>query len=60
VHVTQYEVWGPLFLPAYLASSFWQLARGRHVYRDNFFERRAYGRSTNQLSTATMTPRAGE
>ena len=42
VHVAQYEVWGPSFLPAYLGSSAWQLVRGRHVYLDNFFEKQAY------------------
>lgn len=45
VHVRQYEQWGPLFLPAYAASSLWQLACGRHCYRDNWFERQAYDRS---------------
>jgi hypothetical protein len=45
VHVRQYEQWGPLFLPAYLASSLWQLACGRRCYRDNWFERQAYDRS---------------
>ncbi len=40
-HVAQYERWGPLFLPAYAASSLWQLARGRGSYRDNAFERQA-------------------
>lgn len=45
VHVRQYESWGPLFLPAYAASSLWQLLRGRRCYRDNWFEREAYERS---------------
>ena len=45
VHVAQCEAWGPLFLPAYLASSAWQLVRRRNVYRDNHFERQAYARS---------------
>ncbi|MBM4218284.1 MAG: signal peptide prediction [Gammaproteobacteria bacterium] len=45
VHVRQYEQWGPLFLPAYAASSLWQLACGRRCYRDNWFERQAYDRS---------------
>ncbi len=36
---------GVLFLPAYFASSLWQLARGRRCYRDNWFERQAYDRS---------------
>ena len=43
VHVSQYERWGLFFLPAYVLSSLWQLARGRDWYRDNRFERRAYG-----------------
>ena len=43
VHVRQYEAWGPFFLPAYLASSAWQLVCGRRCYRDNWFERQAYG-----------------
>ena len=45
VHVRQYELRGPLFLPAYAASSLWQLACGRRCYRDNWFERQAYDRS---------------
>lgn len=46
VHVRQYERWGPLFLPAYAASSLWQGLRGRDPYRDNHFEREAYGVAT--------------
>jgi hypothetical protein len=42
VHVRQYERWGPLFVPAYLAASAWQWLRGRHPYWDNPFEREAY------------------
>ena len=38
VHVAQYERWGPLFLPAYFASSLWQWLRGRRAYWDNRFE----------------------
>ncbi len=38
VHVRQYERWGPLFVPAYLADSAWQWLRGRHPYLDNRFE----------------------
>ncbi len=45
VHVRQYEQWGPFFLPAYAASSLWQLACGRRCYRDNWFERQAFDRS---------------
>jgi hypothetical protein len=40
-HVRQVERWGPLFIPAYLASSAWQWSRGRHYYLDNWFERDA-------------------
>jgi hypothetical protein len=41
VHVRQYEVWGPLFIPAYFAASMYAIARGRHPYFDNVFEREA-------------------
>ena len=43
VHVRQNERWGPLFLPAYAIA--WLVAglRGRRFYRDNCFEREAYG-----------------
>jgi len=41
VHVRQAERWGPLFLPAYLLASGWQLVCGRHPYRDNPFEAEA-------------------
>jgi len=42
VHVRQCEVWGPLFVPAYLAASLWAFSRGRHVYFDNRFEAEAF------------------
>ncbi len=42
VHVRQYERWGLLFIPAYLACSFVQHLRGKQAYRDNPFERQAY------------------
>jgi len=42
VHVRQYERWGPLFIPAYLACSAWIWLRGGDAYRDNPFEREAY------------------
>jgi len=41
VHVRQYERWGPMFIPVYLASSLVQWLRGRDPYRDNCFEREA-------------------
>lgn len=41
VHVRQYELWGPLFVPAYLAASAYAFLRGGHYYHDNAFERQA-------------------
>ena len=43
VHVRQYARWGPLFLPAYVIASAVALITGRRPYRDNRFEREAYG-----------------
>ena len=42
VHVRQYERWGPLFIPAYLACSAYIWFRGGDAYRDNPFEREAF------------------
>ena len=42
VHVAQYERWGPLFVPAYLACSAWLWVFGRDAYLDNPFEEEAY------------------
>ena len=42
VHVRQYERWGPLFIPAYLACSLVLWLRRRDPYRDNPFEVEAY------------------
>lgn len=47
VHVRQAEVWGPLFLPAYLIASGWVWLDGRHAYYDNPFEHAARRRSSN-------------
>ena len=47
VHVRQYERWGPVFLPAYLLSSLWQLLRGRDPYRENHFEREAFAKASS-------------
>lgn len=53
VHVGQCERWGPLFLPAYLGASLWALARNRHPYRDNFFEREALDTESRERSKTT-------
>lgn len=42
VHVRQYERWGPAFIPAYLACSFWLWLRRRRPYWDNPFEIEAF------------------
>jgi hypothetical protein len=42
VHVRQYERWGIVFVPAYLAASAYLLVRGRDAYRENPFEIEAY------------------
>ena len=44
VHVQQYERWGALFFPLYLASSVVQFLRGRDPYLNNHFEREAYAK----------------
>ncbi len=41
VHVRQYERWGLLLWPAYLAASLWAKLRGGGAYWDNHFERQA-------------------
>lgn len=40
-HVKQTMLLGPLMPFAYLGASLWQFLRGRHAYRDNWFEVRA-------------------
>ncbi len=40
-HVRQCEVWGPAFIPAYIAAWLWALAKGRGAYEGNYFEREA-------------------
>ncbi|QDU87073.1 hypothetical protein Pla175_04280 [Pirellulimonas nuda] len=42
VHVRQYERWGPLFIPLYLAASVAAGRRGLDPYLDNPFEREAF------------------
>ncbi len=44
VHVRQAEIWGPLFVPAYLTASLVTWMRGQNAYMDNPFEREAFGR----------------
>ncbi|HET9950388.1 MAG TPA: hypothetical protein VFS09_01210 [Candidatus Eisenbacteria bacterium] len=44
VHVRQYALWGPFFLPAYAAASLLAIARRRDPYRENRFERDAFRR----------------
>jgi hypothetical protein len=41
VHVRQCEIWGPLFIPAYLIAGLWALMIGTDAYTGNYFERQA-------------------
>jgi len=41
VHVRQYELWGPAFIPAYLVAAMWGLVTRKSAYYGNFFEREA-------------------
>ncbi len=43
VHVRQYEIWGPFFIPAYFLASAIAWMRGGNAYLDNAFEVEAYG-----------------
>jgi hypothetical protein len=45
VHVRQYERWGPLFVPAYLACSVWLMLNRQDPYLENPFEKEAYDES---------------
>lgn len=38
VHTRQYEILGPLFIPAYLLSSLWAILRREHAYHGNLME----------------------
>ncbi len=48
VHVRQFERWGPLMGPAYLGCSLVLWLMGRRPYRDNPFEREAYGQADGE------------
>ena len=56
VHVRQYERWGPLLIPAYLAAAAVCAVRGRHPYRDNPFEVQARA-SLKDLSAFADVPK---
>ena len=48
VHVRQFERWGPLMGPAYLGCSLVLWLMRRRPYRDNPFERQAYGEGNGE------------
>jgi drug/metabolite transporter (DMT)-like permease len=57
VHVRQYEVWGPLFLPAYVVASVVAFLRGGDPYRGNRFERAAFeGTAFERVDSAATAP----
>jgi hypothetical protein len=55
-HVRQYERWGLLFFPLYLASSAAQFLRGRHPYWHNRFECQAFQAVSPLLTTRCNGP----
>jgi uncharacterized protein (DUF2062 family) len=57
VHVRQCEIWGPLFVPVYLAASVTAVLRGRHFYFDNAFEVEAFRAATPQPPLARRPSR---
>ena len=42
VHVRQYEILGPAFLPVYFAAGVWAMIRGRNAYWGNYLEKQAW------------------
>jgi len=42
IHVSQYERWGPFFIPLYFWYSIWLWFQRRDCYRENPFEVEAY------------------
>lgn len=57
VHVRQFEAWGPLMLPAMLASALCQSIQGRDPYYDNLFEREAYAVEGSPYEASTRPRR---
>ena len=41
VHVKQYEMLGPIFIPFYVIAGIWALFRGQGAYKGNYLERKA-------------------
>jgi hypothetical protein len=60
VHVRQYELWGPLFLPAYVIAGLYAFACGGHPYFDNRFERPAFALPPSRLAPLRRTCRRAE
>ena len=59
VHVRQCERWGPLFLPAYAAASFWAWLRGRDPYMGNAFEREAFAADEARVAAGSRDGTGG-
>lgn len=41
IHVKQFEVWGPIMIPAYMVASVIAIICGKHPYKENYFEKQA-------------------
>ncbi len=56
VHVSQYERWGPFFVPAYLFACAVAWRRGHHPYLDSRFEREAFAAEGHAVRTINRRP----
>ena len=57
VHVRQFERWGPLMGPAYLGCSLVLWLMNRRRYRENPFEREAFGEGGGEVNALTGIPK---
>jgi hypothetical protein len=58
-HIRQWQRLGPLYLPAYLASSALAFVRGRKAYWDNAFEAAARRRAAAEIAAPAPAERDG-
>lgn len=55
VHVRQYEIWGPAFVPAYLLAGMWAFVAQSGTYAGNYFERDAWRQVAQAEEPATKS-----
>jgi hypothetical protein len=56
VHVRQCELWGPAFIPAYMAAAAWGFITGNGAYAGNYFERQARQREGSRFRVQSLEP----